>query len=291
MPVYKTLIYDPLFSKSMEQKEKAIEKRLQSPSSINTYKQCPRKYYYQYIRKLKTLPSIHLVRGNIAHSVLETFYDLDITSDQEYATFFKTSIQRLLLFQWNQYKDKLKELNLTEDQEKFYFEETMMMLMNWVNHFIEELKLEIRKGNSLLEAFHKLTPIREERYVSDKYYVQGFIDAIHHVEDEVHILDYKTNASSEFKDSIKLQLAIYSLLYLEKHGEAPSKVGIFFLRHKRKYIDVDEELIELAKKEIEMVHANTCSANIEDYPCNCSPLCKWSSGQCDFYDICKPHSN
>ncbi|MFH1682915.1 MAG: PD-(D/E)XK nuclease family protein [Candidatus Woesearchaeota archaeon] len=264
-------------------------KRIQSPSSINTYKQCPRKYYYQYIQKLATLPSIHLVRGNIAHSVLENFYDLDLPS-QDHERYFKTAIQRLLLFYWQKEKQRLDQLNLNSDQIKFYFEETMLMLMNWLDQFLVDLNKEISSGSSLAEAFQKLTPIRERKYVSDKHSVQGFIDAIHHLEDEVHIVDYKTNANFEFKDSIKLQLAIYSLLYQEKHGKAPSKVGIFFLRHKLKLIAVDEELLELARREINLVHQHTQSEEIEDYPCQTSPLCRWSSGQCDFYDVCKPNN-
>ena len=71
--------------------------------------------------------------------------------------------------------------------------------------------------------------------------MQGFIDAIHHLEDEVQIIDYKTNSSLEVKDSIRLQLAIYSLLYFEKHGKMPSKARIFFLRHKLKLVPVDQE--------------------------------------------------
>ena len=51
-------------------------KRVQSPSSINTYFQCPRKYYYIYNMKLKTSPSIHLVRGLVAHKVLENFFTI-----------------------------------------------------------------------------------------------------------------------------------------------------------------------------------------------------------------------
>jgi len=266
-----------------------MAKRVQSPSSINTFKQCPRKYYYQYIAKLKTLPSIHLVRGNIAHSVLEDFYDVDLPEqDQDYKQYFQQAVQRLLLFHWNKEKSRLDELNLTNDQTKFYFEETMMMIMNWTNHFIVDLEKEITKGKSLLDAFQKLTPIRELKYVSDEHKVQGFIDCIQHIEEEVHIIDYKTNARFDFKDSIKLQLAIYSLLYHEKHGKMPSKVGIFFLRHKLKMMSVDESLLELAKKEIALVHAGTHSENIEEYPKKTSPLCRWSSGQCDFYCECGP---
>ena len=120
--------------------------------------------------------------------------------------------------------------------------------------------------------------------------VQGFIDAIHHQEDGVHIIDYKTNSSFDLKDENKLQLAIYSLLYLETHGKLPSKVGIFFLRHKLKLMAVDEQLLELAKKEIMLIHAHTSATEKrEDYPKTVNNLCKWSTGQCDFYKTCKPH--
>jgi len=270
-------------------KPKVSAKRIQSPSSINTYKQCPRKYYYQYIKKLPTTPSIHLVRGNIAHSVLENFYNIDLPNPQQnHQTYFQTAIQKLLLFEWQKAKPRLDNLNLSEDQKKFYFEETLFMLMNWTNHFLKDLNQKISQGLPLPQAFHKLTPIREQRYFSKTYQAQGFIDAVHHLEDEIHIIDYKTNANFDFKDEIKLQLAIYSLLYYEKYGHPPSKVGIFFLRHKLKLIKVDPELLNLARREIALIHQNTLSKNMEDYPAKTSPLCKYSSGQCDFYNVCQP---
>lgn len=267
-----------------------MPKRVQSPSSINTYKQCPRKYFYQYIEKLTTLPNIHLVRGNIAHSVLEDFYDITLP-EKDYQIFFKNAVQKLLLHHWRKAELRLNSLNLTEDQLKFYFEETILMLMNWVNHFIETFKEELQKNLSPIQAFHKLTPIREQRYHSKNYHVQGFIDTVHHLEDEVYIVDYKTNANFDFKDEIKLQLAIYSLLYFEKHGHPPSKVGIFFLRHKLKFMKVDPELLDLARREIALIHQNTESKDIQNYPKKTSPLCKYSSGQCDFYNTCQPNKN
>jgi len=267
-------------------------KRVESPSSINTFKQCKRKYYYQYVEKLPTFPSIHTVRGNIAHSVLEDFYDIDLSeiNENNYENKFKIIIQKLLMHHWNKEKTRLNTLKLSKDQESFYFEETMLMLMNWTNQFLEVFTKEFKEKNiSLQEAFTSLTPVREQEYRSDNYSVRGFIDAIHHVEDQVQIVDYKTNARFELKDSIRLQLAIYSLLYFEKHGKTPSKLGIYFLRHKLKFIDFDEELIDLAKREIELIHAHTSiTEDKSDYKRTVTPLCKWKTGQCDFYDICKP---
>ena len=270
-----------------------MAKRVESPSSINTFKQCPRKYYYQYVEKLPTGSSIHLVRGNIAHSTLEDFYDIDTSEFNEtnYALKFKEAIQRLLLYQWGKYKDKLDALELTPDQMMFYFEETMLMVINWHNHFLEELnRIMKNKHLSITEAFQQITPLRELEYRSEKHSVRGFIDAIRHIDDKVHIIDYKTNARFDFKDSIKLQLAIYSLLYHEKHGTLPDKIGIHFLRNKLKMIYVDHEMVEMAKREIELIHAHTSiTENKIDYKKNITPLCKWRTGQCDFYETCQPH--
>tara|TARA_Y100000310_G_scaffold89923_1_gene87128 strand:- start:81031 stop:81852 length:822 start_codon:yes stop_codon:yes gene_type:complete len=270
-----------------------MAKRVQSPSSVNTFKQCKRKYYYNYIEKLPSLPNIHQVRGNIAHSTLEDFFDINISdfNDDNYPLKFQAVTQKLFVHQWNKYKEKLNGLNLTKDKLAFYFEETMLMLMNWTKQFIAELtQVKNEKNISLQEAFQILTPIREQEFRSEQHGVRGFIDAIKHVEEEVHIIDYKTNARFEFKDSIKLQLAIYCLLYEELHGKLPNKVGIFFLRHKLKMINVDPELLTLARRELELVHGHTALCeDIEDYPQTVTGLCKWRTGQCDFYNVCLPH--
>ena len=250
--------------------------RRESPSSINTFKQCKRKYYYQYIEKIPTLSNIHQVRGNIAHSALEDFYTIDISSftDENYEMKFKAAIQKLCFFQWQHYKKRLDDLQLSKDQERFYFEETMLMLINWVNHFIKDFtKMKTEENLSIEDTFTKIAPLRELEYKSEKQNVRGFIDAIQNI-----------------KDSIRLQLGIYALLYYETHGVTPSKVGIFFLRHKLKMINVDEDLLELARREIELIHAHTgITTNQVDYPQNVTPLCKWRTGQCDFYGVCKPN--
>ncbi len=270
-----------------------MAKRLESPSSINTFKQCKRKYYYNYIEKLPRLSNIHQVRGNIAHSALEDFFDITLegVNEENYQMKFKAAVQALCFGQWQKYGEKLKELGLNKDRERFYFEETMLMLMNWVSHFIDDFeKIRKEKNISIEEAFNILTPIREQEFRSEEHQVRGFVDAVKHVEDEVHIIDYKTNANFDIKDSIKLQLAIYSLLYHEKHGQMPSRVGVFFLRHKLKMMKVDSQLLDLAKREVELIHMHTSATEDKvDYPTTITGLCKWKTGECDFYKVCDPH--
>ena len=55
-------------------KEPRTGKRWLSPSSINAYIRCPRKFYYSKILKLKQKPSIYLIRGIAVHSTIHKFY-------------------------------------------------------------------------------------------------------------------------------------------------------------------------------------------------------------------------
>lgn len=261
--------------------------RIQSPSSINTYNQCPRKYFYQYIARLKTLPSIHLVRGKIAHSVLEDFFKIDIDniSAEEYGFEFRVVLHELLNRHWNKSGKQLSSLGLSNKELGFYLQETKDMLNLWLQDFSKKLKQQML-SSSLADAFRALTPLTEQHFISDVHGVQGYIDAIFKIDNEIRIIDYKTSKHDNLSDSYRLQLAIYALLYNEKHGRMPDKVGIHFLKFSEKYLDVDKAMLEHATKECERIHKNTASNDIDDYPKKTSPLCRWSTGQCDFFDNC-----
>jgi len=260
--------------------------RIQSPSSINTYKQCPRKYYYQYIAELDTSPSIHLVRGKIAHSVLEDFFRLDINNISENYDFeFKIILFELLSKHWQDSRSQLESLGLTDKEVSFYLEETKQMIQFWLLEFLKKLTIEMQ-DKGLVEAFNKLTPKREEHFKSEKLGVQGYIDAIFEG-DDIKIIDYKTSKRNYLSEAYRLQLAIYAMLYHEKYGKLPNKVGIHFLRYDEVILDVDKSMLDLARFECEQIHFNTQSKDICDYPRNQSPLCKWRTGQCDFYEECK----
>ena len=100
-------------------------------------------------------------------------------------------------------------------------------------------------------------------------------------------MDYKTSKNAHITDDYKTQLAIYALLYEKRHGVRPHTVGIYFLKDTEHLLDVDDELIKHGQFMIEQIHACTDGLDhISDYPQKKSGLCKWHSGQCDFYDHC-----
>ncbi len=261
--------------------------RIQSPSSINTYKQCPRKYYYQYIAEFQTKPNIFLIRGKIAHSVLEDFFKLDINgiSCDNFDFEFKIILHELLGRHWTESEVQLSKLGLSEADARFYLDETKQMIQFWLLDFLRKLKKEM-EGMPLVDAFSRLTPKTEEHFISEKLGVQGYIDAIYEGDDEIRLVDYKTSSRNHLSEAYRLQLAIYALLYYEKNQRLPDKVGIHFLRFSERFMDVDNGLLDLARKECESIHRNTSSRDIKDYPLARSGLCRWRSGQCDFYSQC-----
>lgn len=269
--------------------QESVKKRVLSPSSINCYLGCPRKFYYSYIEELEGPPNIHQVRGKVAHSVLEHFFDTDVSgvSKGNCQDFLFQRMQELLAKEWVSASADFALLNLPAEATQSYFEETVMMLFNWLEHFVG--RVNAMPGDFPI-AFRLLTPVRETMFVSEHLSVRGIIDAIENTNNEVRIMDYKTSSSFDETEH-KLQLAIYSLLYSEKFGRLPDKAGIYFLKDRPKFIEVNDSLIDFAKATIDEVHAKTSSENIVDYPRSPGRKCKWSSGQCEFFEICKPFEN
>ncbi len=258
--------------------------RMQSPSSINTYKQCPRKYYYRYIKRLPSKPSIHLVRGTVAHSVLEHFFDEPIEAVGDWRTNLQYHALRLLEHFWDAHAKEFDSLEETPEELSAYKEETKRMILRWVQDFTERIAKRMDEGESFEDAFAFLTPRREQEYRDEELNVRGYIDAIEEEGDRVVLMDYKTSKRPEITPEYRLQLAIYALLYLRRHSKLPAEVGIHFLRHDRQVMRVNDELLLEAQFEIEQVHMLTQSTDIDDYPKSPSPLCNW----CDYYEKCFP---
>ncbi|MEM4336787.1 MAG: PD-(D/E)XK nuclease family protein [Candidatus Woesearchaeota archaeon] len=262
-----------------------MSKRIQSPSSINVYKRCPRRYYYQYIVGLPTKDSIYSVKGKLVHTILEKFFDIDIKhfSEENYKKELLYYMKNLFNACWLKSLENFENVGAKEKDLIEARQEIAEMLANWLQVFFEK----IEKEGSFKEAFNKLKPVeREKEYVSQNYLVKGFIDVIENINGEIKIIDYKTSKDFELTPEYKLQLAIYALLYKEKHNRLPDKIGIWFLRDKEVTIDLDEGMIDDAIKQIKEIHFKTESDNIEDYPKNVTRLCKWNGGQCDFYNEC-----
>jgi ATP-dependent exoDNAse (exonuclease V) beta subunit len=262
--------------------------RVQSPSSINTFKQCPRKYYYHYIEQLPTKHSIHLLRGNITHTALDKFFDTNVVNVPDGEEFFftmKVVLNETFRKEWQRARPELESLGLTKEELLGYYDETKLMVNNYFDYFTDKMHYFTR-FLPVKEAWEAVKPSREVEFCSEEHCVRGFMDAIHDENGKTLILDYKTSRKAHITPEYELQLSIYALLYQEKF-RMPDMVGIFFLKEgKECLLDVTPQMVERAKQEIMDVHLGTKSSDVQDYPKRPSPLCRWATGACDFYDEC-----
>lgn len=262
--------------------------RLESPSSINTYKLCKRKYFYSYKLKLPKKENISALTGKAVHDALENFFKIETLNitKSNYELILKQNLMNLFNLAWAKALPELLKLENDKETIRNYYQESIFMLQNFINDFLHTLSTVIN-GFTFQEAFNKIKPKTEVYLYSEKHNVHGYLDAVLEINGEIYIIDYKTGSRDEITEDYMLQLGIYTLMFKENFNKLPTKVGLHFLRQgTKKFLEVNEGLLEKAQKECELIQINTKSDNIKDYDKNPGPYCKWKDGQCNFYDEC-----
>jgi len=240
-----------------------IRDRILSPTAINTYLYCPRKFYLRYIKKLRTLPSIHLIRGQIVHQTLHKFHKNHPQLSQ--ATPIGVIRKELLsIFNelWDKAFDRISYLGLTDEQIEFYHDDSELMLFNFSHWFYK----------------HGMPSpdLTEARIFSNHLKLMGIVDAVHEKKNKTLLVDYKTSKNPKITDDIKRQAALYALLYFDKFKETPEAILIHFLKEVGDPIpiQVDEHLLEYAKILLESVRDKTKTLDEKAYPCTCGGYCE-----------------
>jgi len=269
-----------------------MAKRVLSPSAINLYFQCPRRFYYRYILGLPSRDSIHTVRGSAAHTVLENFFDIEPEklTNLNYKKILHEHISVLFKEEWENSQKKLLALDLPKDQLDYYYDDTTIQLDKWLNIFLNQLEKKLKEVFLIKKAWKYFYPKhRELKLISNNLGVLGFLDQVLTLGDRNLIIDFKTSASPKISSDYQLQMTIYHILYKEKY-QADAETYLWFLKFGLKRVPITNDMIVDAKFKIETVKKALDSKNILDYPKKESGLCKWcnqnGSGECDFYGQC-----
>lgn len=214
-----------------------------SYSRIDTYRNSPYEYFLKYIKHEKPLgqvQSAYGIMGNIAHSILESYYNGELEYSQllnEYETQYALQIDMLGL-----------RFDKTDDEKnekigKNYYE-NMKEFFQWFRPITKESVRGIK-----MESF---VPIK----ITDDIYLQGYIDQLHlDMNNEYWITDFKTSSLYRGQDMINHshQLVLYAEGVRQK-GIAPERIhcGFNFLKYvKFTYVQVNgdkkEQIIERTK--------------------------------------------
>ena len=249
-----------------------------SYSSIECFRNCPLKYKYQNIDKIKAPKNIDALFGSSIHNSLKFMFQrgpLYPTLDQ-IIDFFRTV--------WEQKKLPMDAEALDSSAETVYYKE----------------------GISLLEKFYKNNPPwnynvvdMESRFefeiddpkTGEKHTLSGIMDRIDkNADGGFEIIDYKTKRKmpGQYEIDNDLQMSIYQLGLVKKwpHIDANKiKLSFYFLKHGEKISTVrTKEQVEETRNFI-LETIRDINGKIKDgnnFPPTPSPLCDW----CEYRQMC-----
>ena len=187
-----------------------------SPSSIATFKQCPRRFFYEKILRLETEPGLEAVCGSFVHLVLEHFMRLPAAERTPEAA------RRLATERWAEFvldeDSRFTELGLDETATKDFKRRAWAGIVGYFS--IEDpTRVEV------------VATEQEMRADLDGAPLYGIIDRLERWGDRLVVSDYKTGKAPKWQDEIdeKLeQLLLYAAM-LDAQGTPVSMLRLLFL--------------------------------------------------------------
>lgn len=237
-----------------------------SYSALDTYKNCPLKYKYQAIDKIKTPKSKEAVFGSVLHSTMKFIHTPGILSPtlEQAMEFFSNS--------WN------PAVFDSPEEERAAFVQGVKIIQDY---YKKNNPADFNIVN--LESRFQIE-IGEE---NNRHIVSGIIDRIDRTEDGFEIIDYKTTKKMPTQERVEtdMQLSVYLQAFLsqypqEKNNLDKIKVSLYFLKHGMK-LSASRTAVQL--KENEQAFLDTIKLIEEEkFEPNISPLCDW----CGYQNIC-----
>lgn len=237
-----------------------------SPSSINTFHQCPLKFKFNKIDGMTEPPTVHTLLGNFVHDILENLYLLP-TDERTIDT-----ARFIARNKWEEhYESATKFLKL--NNRDFRWKAWWCVENLW--------KLENPQETDLVD-------VEREVFGSiEGVTVKGFIDRFKKSDDGSLIIeDYKTGKipDKRFMDDKFLQLFIYAVMLKELGVGETKEVSLIYLTGPKVLsAPVSGDILKTTVDKIVTTKSlidQYCED--ENFPAKPSGLCNW----CNFKKIC-----
>ncbi len=244
-----------------------------SYSALETFRQCPQKYKFQEIDKIKTPKSKEAVFGTLIHSSLKFLFLRDplYPSLDEVIAYFRDSWQSSDI------------ANITEDERSLYVTQGENILKRfyaknqpWNFNVVDmELRFEISLPDPKTGAAHVLA---------------GIIDRIDKSTDETYeIIDYKTSRKMKSQEGVDndLQLSLYHLGLLRRWPHIASHMvtlSLYYVKHNEKITTIRkaEDSERMQQELLAIIRDIENRTASDDFPPQPSALCDW----CGYKAMC-----
>lgn len=245
----------------MQNKEEPKKIKL-SVSSIKTYEDCPKKYWYGYIEKppIEKKPWVHLEFGSCLHLALEKFHQFLIDQplpSSEYPGLMKKCLESAV-------KDFNQDLLAPEAGQ----------MKSVLQSYLNNLKTEGLPNALWVERPFEIT--------IGNFYLKGFIDRVDLVAPGVYkVVDYKTSKNPAYLE--KFQLQVYSMVLKEQLPDVEKITGSYvLLKHDCKTKDWDFSDADLQECREKILKYGNLILSEKVWNKKPSKLCDF----CDYKDLC-----
>lgn len=241
-------------------------------SALDSFQQCPLKYKFQQIDKIKAPKFKEQVFGSKIHKALQFFHS-------------KTPVSPTL----DEFLNYLKEIwegEVFQNQEEdmIWFGEAIKILKNYYSHYSR-----IKEKPVVLDTETRFELLLEHpKDKNKKSLLKGFIDRVDKTKNGIELIDYKTAKRLPSQQDIdsNLQLSLYCLGLMDrwpqfaKQGPENIKLTFYFLKHQEALSTkrTKEQLDNVKEK----VWESLAEIEKSDFPPIPSPLCDW----CGYRRIC-----
>jgi DNA helicase II / ATP-dependent DNA helicase PcrA len=233
-----------------------------SPSTIETYEDCPLKFKFQHVLKIPTPSKTFFSMGTAVHAVAENLTKMqkdNVKSTEKLAL-------EILDKHWN--PSSYRSQKTKEKQDRVTSKDMIKTYLQW-------------------EKNNKNKPVDVEPYFRIPFNgvtLSGKIDRVEQTpEGEYEVIDFKTGAAYKTKNTIKdsVQMNVYAMGVEKLYGKLPKKASLFYIKHDKIVPHIiEEEALEEFKKKLGI----TVDAIFDEkFPANPD---EWKCSRCDYAGIC-----
>lgn len=243
-----------------------------SYSALDTFKQCPLKYKFQQIDKIRAPKIKEAIFGNKIHKALQYFHSTQPVSPtlDEFLNYLKE------IWESEPFQD--------EQEDMIYFSEAIKILKNYHDHY-----LKIKDEFTVLDTETRFEALLESpENKEQKCLLTGIIDRIDKNKNGIELIDYKTTKRLPPQQEIdnNLQLSLYCLGLINrwpqfaKQGPENIKLTFCYLKHQETISTKrTKEQLDNVKEKIWEKLAEIKKSDFKPIP---SPLCGW----CGYKNLC-----
>lgn len=243
---------------------------------METFEQCPRKWFHIYVEDAKSVANFSTVLGNFTHSVLEELYQWPA---EERTVNLAKEIAR---YEWDKMNTSWARSRTGRDLDSLRLNEDEL------RHMRQRAWASI-KGTWEMEVPSDIDVVDVESEFMiehDGAWIRGYIDRIERVEGGLRIADYKTGKvpHERYKAKKLFQVYLYAKAAAEVYEEPVVSAALLFLGQEIIEGEVTEAVTRRTEKRLSKTIAGIKdSLRTGEFAPRTGPLCAW----CDFLPYCE----